>query len=216
MTHSFQAIVLNATKTGEKSLVVHTVSARWGRRSFITTIGKSSPMALFLPFNILDVEVSENDKSDLWRLRNVSAAYPLTGIRTDVRKNAMTMFMSEVLYRSVKDGACEDSLYEWCRGAILTLDALDSDFSNYHLHFLLEYAQVLGFRPSLEDVAPFAGEEYGLLSRLLGSTLEEFLLVPLSGRERSTVADVLLRYLSYHTESAINVRSLQVLGELFR
>ena len=57
MTHAVQLIILAVTKVGEKSLVLHTLSAEWGRRSFIVSVSRSSGMALFLPLNILDAEV---------------------------------------------------------------------------------------------------------------------------------------------------------------
>lgn len=216
MTHAVQLIILAVTKVGEKSLVLHTLSAEWGRRSFIVSVSRTSGMALFLPLNIIDAEVVENRKSDLWRLHGISAAVPLGGIRSDVRKNSMTMFMSEVLYRTIKDGANEDGLYEWCRNSILTLDALENDFSNYHLRFLLELCSALGFSPSVEDLAPFAGVHLQDIRTLLTRSFSESMLLPLSGTGRSEIAEIFLSYLSHHTESRIDVRSLRVLRELFR
>lgn len=216
MTHAVQLIILAVTKVGEKSLVLHTLSAEWGRRSFIVSVSKSAGMALFLPLNILDAEVTENSRSELWRLHGISAAAALGSIRSDVRKNSMTMFMSEVLFRTIKDGANEDGLYEWCRNSILTLDALESDFSNYHLRFLLELCAALGFSPSPEDLAPFAGEQFRNINALLTRSFSESMLLPLSGAERNEIAEIFLSYLSHHIESRIDVRSLRVLRELFR
>ena len=39
---------------------------------------------------------------------------------------------------------------------------------------------------------------------------------PLSGETRSEIAEILLRYLGYHTETRIEARSIRVLRELFR
>lgn len=216
MTHSAQLIILATTKVGEKSLVLHCLSSIWGRRSFITSVSRSAGMSLFLPLNIIDAEVTENAKSDLWRIGNISAAHPLNGIRGNIYKNSITMFLSEVLFRCIKDGAREDGLFEWCRRSILTLDALESDFSNYHLRWLLELASALGFSPSAEDLAPFAGEQLRDIEQLLTLDLGSSLLLPLNGDSRNAIADILLRYISYHTESRLEVRSLRVLHELFR
>src|SRR5574344_60575 len=210
-----ELIILNTTKIGEKALVVHALSSEWGRRTFIAGISKNSGMALFLPLNVLDAEVIENPKSDLWRLRNISAKYPLNGIRSNLLKNSMTMFLSEVLYRTVKDGAYEEGLFDWCRRSILTLDAMESDFSNFHLRFLLELSGALGFSPMLEDLAPFAGEHLSDLRARVQSDFSSCMLVPLNGESRNEIAEILLQYLGYHTESAINVKSLAVLRELF-
>lgn len=215
MRHVSRFIVLSVTKVGDKSLVLHTLSPEWGRRSFITSVSRKAPMALFLPLSLLEAEVDENRKSDLWRLREVSAAAPLNGIRNDVRKNTMTLFMSEVLFRTLRDGANEPGLFDWCRGSILKLDALDSDFSNYHLRFLLEFAAALGFAPTLPDLAPFAGEHLGVVKQFLSLGEAESMLIPMTGVQRNAVASLLLDYIGYHTDTRIAVRSLAVLRELY-
>ena len=215
MTISQKAIVLSVTRTAESSLVVHTVGSALGRRSFITSAGKKSPMALFQPLSIVDMEVVENPRSDLWRIRNLRQQYPLAGIRSSLHKNTMTMFLSEVLFRTLKQGAFEEGLFDWCEGAILALDALEGDFANFHLRFLMEFASVLGFAPSPENLAPFAGAHLPQICALLQASLPEFLLVPLSGRQRGEIAQSLLRYIAFHCETQLNVRSLPVLQELY-
>ena len=216
MVHHTQLIILNTTKVGERSLVLHALSPDWGRRSFITSVPKGGGMALFQPLGILDAEVVENPKSDLWRVHGLSAKYPLVSLRTSASKNAITLFMSEVLYRTVREGGREEGLFEWCERSVLTLDALEGDYANYHLRFLLELAAALGFSPSWEDLAPFAGEHLASVRELLRADFGASLLVPLSGEVRNEIAELLLRYLSFHSESRIEARSLRVLRELFR
>ena len=216
MVHHTRLIILNTTKVGEKSLVLHALSPDWGRRSFITTVPRGGGMALFQPLSILDAEITENPRSDLWRAHAFSARQPLTGLRTSASKNAISLFISELLYRTIRDGAREEGLFEWCERSILTLDALQGDFANYHLRFLLEFAAALGFSPSLEDLMPFAGPHLRELRELVQSDFGACMLVPLSGRSRSEIAEILLRYLGYHTETRIELRSLRVLQELFR
>ena len=41
------------------------------------------------------------------------------------------------------------------------------------------------------------------------------MLIPLSGAVRNEIAEEILRYIEYHTDSALNVNSLKVLRELF-
>ena len=156
MIHHTRLIILNTTKTGERSLVLHALSPDWGRRSFITSVPRGGGMALFQPLSVLDAEVVENPKSELWRVHALSARHPLAGIRTSPAKNAISLFMAEVLWRTVHEGAFEEGLFDWCERSILTLDALEGDYANYHLRFLLEFAGALGFSPSLEDLMPFA------------------------------------------------------------
>ena len=41
------------------------------------------------------------------------------------------------------------------------------------------------------------------------------MLIPLSGSVRNEMSEEILRYIEFHTESAVNVNSLKVLHELF-
>lgn len=209
-------IVLTTTKVGENALVVHTLSREWGRRGFLVRSAKKTGTTLFLPLNILEADVVENSKSELWTLKNITLKDTLAGIRGNLKKNTMTLFLSEVLFRTVRDGANEDGLYEWCVGSILTLNALEADFANFPVRFLLELAGALGFRPTFDDIAPFAGEHLNQMKALTAASFSESLLLPLNGSTRNALCEELLQYLSYHTEANIQVKSLAVLRELYR
>jgi len=216
MTQNTELIVLHTTKFGENSLVVHTLSREYGRRSFLVKgAGKKSTMSLFLPLNMLEADIIETNKSTLFTARNLIARHPLLGIRSNMFKNSMTMFMSEVLYRVVKDGASEQGLFEWCERNILMLDAIQTDFSNFHIRFLLELAVALGFSPEAKDLMPFVGDHYPVVEKFMSLPFAESMLIPLNGPVRNEIAEEILRYIEFHTESAVNVNSLKVLRELF-
>ena len=216
MTQNTELIVLHTTKFGENSLVVHTLSKDYGRRSFLVKgAGKKSMMSLFLPLNVLEADILETSKSTLFTARNLTAKHPLLGIRNNMFKNSMTMFMSEVLYRVVKDGAYEQGLFEWCEKDILLLDAIQTDFSNFHIRFLLELTVALGFSPESQDLMPFVGEHYPIVEKFMTLPFADSMLIPLNGAVRNEIAEEILRYIEYHTESSVNVNSLKVLRELF-
>ena len=215
MTISTELIVLHTTKVGENSIVVHALSKEYGRRGFLVRGAGKRLMSLLLPLNILEAEVTESSKSTLLSARNLTAHHSLLGIRNNIFKNSMTMFMSEVLYRVVKDGSREEGLYEWCERSILLLDAVQTDFSNFHLRFLLELTVALGFSPEARDLQPFVGDHYPVVDRLMRGSFAETMLLPLNGQLRNEIAEEVLRYIEYHTESSVNVNSLKVLRDLF-
>ena len=216
MTTNTELIVLHTTKFGENSLVVHTLSRDYGRRSFLVKgVGKKSNMSLFLPLTLLEADILESTRSNLYTVRNLVSRHPLMGIRNNVYKNSITMFMSEVLFRVVREGAYEQDLFEWCERSILLLDAMQSDFSNFHIRFLLELSVALGFRPEAQDLMPFVGEHYPVIERFMSVSFADSMLIPLNGTIRNEIAEEILRYIEFHTESAVNVNSLKVLHELF-
>lgn len=216
MTVNTEIIVLNTTKVGDNSLVLHTLSREYGRRSFIVKgLGKKSVMSYFQPLNILEADIIESTKSNLFVAKNFVCRYPLAGTRGNLYKNTMTMFISEVLFRTVREGCREEGLFEMCESEILLLDAVQSDFSNFHLRFLLGLAVALGFSPTSSDLAPFVGQHLNTIEKFLTEPFEYTMLIPLSGSSRNEIAEGILRYLEFHTESTINIRSLSVLHDLF-
>lgn len=215
MTKNTGLIVLHTTKFGENSVVVHTLSREYGRRSFLVRGAGKRMMSLFLPLNILEADIVESSKSALFTARNLMSIHPLLGIRGNVFKNSMTMFMSEVLYRVTRDGAAEQGLFDWCEKNILLLDAMDTDFSNYHIRFLLELTVALGFSPASRDLQPFVGDHYSIVERFMQTSFAESMLIPLNGSTRNEIAEEILRYIEFHTDSSLRVNSLKVLREIF-
>lgn len=216
MTQTAELIVLHTTKFGENSLVVHTLSKEYGRRSFLVRgVGKKSGMSLFLPLTLLEGDVTESSKSALFNIKGLVSRHPLMGIRNSIYKNTMTMFMAEVMFRVLKEGVYEQGLYEWCEKNILLLDAIQTDFSNFHIRFLLELSMALGFCPEAEDLIPFTGPHYPIVEGFVKSSFAQSMLIPLSGQVRNEIAEKILRYIEFHTDSALNVNSLKVLRECF-
>ena len=215
MTTGTELIVLHTTKFGENSIVVHTLSRDYGRRSFLVRSAGKKVMSLLLPLNILEAEITESTKSTLYTARNLTSRHPLLGIRNNIYKNTMTMFLSEVIYRTIKEGAQEHDLFEWCRGQILLLSAMESDFSNFHIRFLLELSVALGFSPETSDLMPFVEENYTIVSQFMTASFAESMLIPLSGPVRNKICEDVLRYIEYHSESTLTINSLKVLRELF-
>lgn len=217
MTINTDFIVLHITKFGESSVVVHTLCKEYGRRSFLVQgIGKKKiAMSIFLPLNIIEADIVESTKSTLYVAKNLSPKYHLNGIRDNIYKNSITMFVSEVLYRTVREGMDEPGLYEWAEKSILMLNAIEADFSNYHLKFLLELAGQLGFQPKGEDLKPFLGENYQLVMDFMRLSFADFLLMPMNGVLRNNIAEAILHYIEYHLDYSLNIQSLKVLRELF-
>lgn len=215
MSNVSPLIVLHFTRYGENSVVVHTLGREYGRRSFLVRGGGKRIMSMLLPLSVVEADVVETRKSSLYTARNLVQLYPLHGIRDSLYKNTMTMFLSEVLFRVVKEGTSESGLYEWCEKQILLLDSLSNDFSNFHIRFLLELSAMLGFSPEVSDISPFVGEDQGVVADFMSGSFAESMLIPLSGVQRNRICEGILRYVEYHTESSLTINSLKVLRELF-
>ena len=218
MTRNIEIIVLNTTKFSDTAVVLHTLSREYGKRSFLVRgLGKNGRrlMTLFLPMNLLECEVTEDPRSRLWNAGSFTLRYPLEGIRGNLYKNTITLFLSEMLFKSIREEAVEEGLYEWCEESTLLLDALEKGWGNFHLVWLLQLAVKMGFAPESADLAPFAGEDFSTIEKLLKLPVSEALMLPLSGKKRNEIAGRLIDYIAFHNDSAININSLAVLREVF-
>ncbi len=213
--NSTEFILLHTTRYGDSSIILHTLSKEYGRKVFfVKNISRRCVSSVFFPLAILEADIDDHVRSRMPNVRNVSLRYALNGIRNNLKKGAISVFVSEVLFRVVKEGMQDSALYDMCERNILLLDAMESDFSNFHLYFLMEFIIALGFSPAPEDLEPFMGEHLSLMSDFISLPFSEAMLVPMSGGIRSELAERLLKYIEFHIESPVNVNSLKVLKEL--
>lgn len=213
--NSTEFILLHTTRYGDSSIILHTLSKEYGRKGFfVKNISRRCVSSVFFPLAILEADIDDHVRSRMPNVRNVSLRYALNGIRNNLKKGAISVFVREVLFRVVKEGMQDSALYDMCERNILLLDAMESDFSNFHLYFLMEFIIALGFSPAPEDLEPFMGEHLSLMSDFISLPFSEAMLVPMSGGIRSELAERLLKYIEFHIESPVNVNSLKVLKEL--
>lgn len=209
-----EIIILHTTPYSEKSLVIHTLSKTYGRRSFLVRNAAGS-ISHFQPLNILDCVIAVNPKSSLFTVRDISASIALNGIRCSPGKNAISMFVAEILFRALQEGQTEAGLFEWCTEEICILNALQQDYANFHLRFLLDFAAVMGFRPDFESLLPFLDSTAPVIKDFMSRDFGAAMIMPMNGSVRSDICRKILDYLEFHLESKLNIRSLAVLSELF-
>ena len=229
-------IVLHLTKYGEKSQVVQALDAERGRTGFfLRGAGKSrGAQGQYHSLSILDATVTRGT-GDLEYLKEAERPYPLTAIRTDPYKSAVALFIGELLYRGVQDGAMDPDLFNFLEQEIIALDAEAGSVANFHICFLVDFCSALGFRPkdNYSPVAPlfqpvsaefapenslaevWSREDSLLLHKLLTLGHEEAMALPLNRDRRGGFAQKMVEYLSYHLSLNLNIRSLKVLHDLF-
>ena len=214
-------IVLHLTKYSDRSLIVHAIDSQEGRQSFILHgAGRKTglrTMSDFHSLNILDVISSGKPSSSMRYLREWECVRPLNSLRSDIFKSSTALFISEVLYRSLTVEAADSNLFNWLCSVIETLDSADGSIANFHLWFLAAFCGRMGFGPAgnFEPREIFTPGEDFLLKKLSSCDFGEAMGIPLNGRIRSGISRKLTQYLSYHLGVRLEIRSLDVLHELF-
>jgi DNA repair protein RecO (recombination protein O) len=157
MIHKTKGIVLRSVKYGETSLVVTIFTDLFGLQSYLvngfrTPTKKGTAKAtLFQPSAILDLVAYRNEFKNLQRLKEFRWAYLYQHILSDVRKNAVALFMIELLSKCLKQPEANEELFYFVEDALHHLDeANDTVTANFPLFFALHLAVFFGFRISDE------------------------------------------------------------------
>lgn len=151
--HHTKGIVLRTVKYGETSLIVTIFTALFGIQSYLingvrTSSKKGSGKAnLFQPAALLDLVVYHNELKQLQRIREFRWSHLYGHIFSDVRKNAVALFMVELLTKCLKQPEANPDLFHFTEDAFLHLDeSTDTVTANFPLFFALHLAVFFGFR----------------------------------------------------------------------
>ena len=236
-----RGIVLHSIKYGDTSLIAYIYTDLYGRQTYMLSGvhgGKSRQRAsLVQPLFLLDIEAYAKRRSGaMSRAKELRASTPLQSLPFDVTKNVIALFIGEVLYKLVREEEQNEPLFNFLRRHILLLDELQQGVSNFHLYFLAQLAQHLGFFPgnSYEENLPYFDMQNGvfvpfaprhgeymdkstsaLLGELLNANFDDLKNVKTNREQRSALLRMLLDYYCTHLGMANPIRSLAVLEEVF-
>ena len=151
MIYSTKGIVLRTIKYGETSVIASIFTELFGIQSYmvngVRTSGKTSKAHFFQPSSILDMEVYHNELKNLQRIKDLKWSVLYKSILSDVTKNAVALYMVELLQKCLKQPENNEDLFHFCEDAFLQLDMADNEITaNFPIYFSLQIAQILGFR----------------------------------------------------------------------
>lgn len=241
MLQSDRAIALLGIRYGDSSLIVHLYSQKHGRLTMMVNgaypSGKRPGKAvLFQPLSLLNILYYPSKHGGMARFKEASPYINFKSLPFNHAKRAIALFMSEVVYRTIREEEPNASLYQFLESSIEYLDLIDTGIANFHLSFLTQLSRHIGFYPngefseanrffnlktghfeSHEPLHPqFLSPENGyILSVLLKKGYNELGSVALSGKQRTSYLKGMVDYYSYHLGGMGPINSLQVLYDVF-
>lgn len=151
MIYRSKGIVLRTIKYGEASLIASIFTEVFGIQSYIINgiraPGKASFKAsLFQPAAILEMEVYHNELKNLQRIKESKWNYLYRNILTDVIKNAVALYMVELLQKCLKQPENNTALFQFAENSFLQLDGAHAQVTaNFPLYFALRLIHFFGF-----------------------------------------------------------------------
>jgi DNA repair protein RecO (recombination protein O) len=240
MIHKVRGIVFHAIKYSETSLITRIYTDRFGLQSYIVR-GARKPRAklrasLFQALNILEMEVYHKDKSNLQNIKEARQASIFGSIPFDIRKGSISMFMGDILSKTIREEEANAGLFDFLHSMILKLDDQKDGIADFHLHFLVQLAKHLGFFPqgkygeqtplfdmqegsfSKDQPAHSHYLDYPLsesLSLLIHAQPSDTVSLKLGRNERNQLLESIISFYRLHYDGLQDIQSHQVLRKIF-
>lgn len=235
-----KAIVLRTVKYGESRIIVDLLTREAGRVSMVCQLTKSGKgkikKQLLQPMTMLDVAFDYRKNISLQHFQDLRIGQVYRSLLFDPYKLSITLFLAEFLIYATRDETDNQQLYDFIETSLLWLDNADGGFANFHLVFMLHISLFIGFYPNLDDyhegcwfdlregcftpLRPthndcLKPDEAARMRTIMRMSLDNMHLFRMSRVERNRCAEIILYYYRLHQSDFPELRSIEVLKELF-
>jgi len=225
MLYKTRGISLTYIKYRETSIIARIFTESFGIQSYIVNGVRSrntrTKMALFQPLTLLDLVVYHNKKKEINRISEIKINFIFHSIPFSIRKTTMALFITELLAQTLKEEGENELLYEYLRDSISALDMLEENYENFHIRFMIQLTGFLGIRPETASMVLQDTGHAGSFNPAFTDKLNQLIRtgfnqpVQLNKNERNELLTVLIHYYQLHYDSIKDMKSLQVLREVF-
>ncbi|TCO08421.1 DNA repair protein RecO [Natronoflexus pectinivorans] len=240
MIHKTRGIVLNHTRYGDSSAIVHVYTSMFGMQSYMANrvFGKrkKSNGLLLQPLNVLEMEVYHHSNKEIHRIKEFRPVRPLLRIPYSQTRRAQAFLITEILSRGLRGEGKNQYLFEFLDQSVEFMDGDHSGMENYHIWFLFNLTRYLGLFPhnnfsdaysrfdikegcfvSGEPSHPYFlnKEESGWLASLFHIEVEQLADIAENVTRRRQLLNSIVLFYEFHHQEIGKIRSLDVLKELF-
>ncbi len=233
-----KAIILSSLKYGDTSLIVRAFTASAGLKSYLlkgVLVSKKGKLktAYFQPLMQLELIANHRNKGSLESIREASVIYPYTTLHSDIAKNAVILFLAEMLGNSIREEEQNSGLFNFLEASFQWLDT-HYNIANFHVFFLLELSKYLGFYPDTRHIhaswfdlvegefvreqppSPnLSGIELANLKAFLGTNFDAIHTIKMGKEHRQKLLQNLVLYFEIHLAGFKRPRSLAILNDVF-
>jgi DNA repair protein RecO (recombination protein O) len=240
MLQKTKGIALHYIKYGDSSIIAYIYTDIFGRQAYIVNGVRSKKskirLSLFQPLSVLELDVYYKPNREIQRIKDLRNYLPLQTIHSDMVKSSIAIFISEIIYKSLREIEPNKPLFDFLYHSIHLLDTKTEGIENYHLVFLLVLSKYLGISPQMTDKGKsskidggnyvvlndnlqytflLSDEEVGGMDELYKYSFEGLEKIKINNNTRSSLLDKLVEYYQIHLEGMGSIKSLAVLKEVF-
>lgn len=240
MTEKLTGIVLDITRHSDRLSIVTLYTRNRGRLSFLSPVsgGKAGRMrqARLQPLAVIDAEINFKAVAELQRLGAFSLHEVWGELYFDPVKSLITLFLAEFLNRLLRATMPDEAMWDYIYESLRLFDRMHKGVADFHVAFLSSLLAFAGIQPDSSDYKPgsffdmqagvfvdkvpqhrdyLCNEEARLAALLSRITYSNVRALRLNGKLRSEILDKLLRYYAIHFPGTSNLRSLDVIHDIF-
>lgn len=240
MQEKLEGIVINVIKYNDKHNIAHIYTDKLGMLAFLvrqgTTHASRMRNAMFMPLSLIGFEARLQPGRELGTLHDVRRTAMLMSIYSDPMKNAVAMFVSELLSHTIQEQEQNMVLYSYIKSCILRLEESRASIANFHICFLYQLGQFIGIQPDIDSyhegywfnmsegvytqhphagakmLPPSQAQVLPLLSRMTFDNMHHF---KFTREQRNEMLEIILGYYRLHHSTLGTLRSPEVLKQLF-
>lgn len=234
--HNTDGIMLHLSPYGDSSVIAKIYTEKFGIQTYLVNGVRSSKSknkrVFFQPLSLLQLVVYHRPDKGLQRISNLAFANRFISIPFNITKSTQSIFMAELLYRTIREEEANPALFRFLFDNIVQLDKSLSANPDFHLLFMIKLSAFLGFRPTdnYEEHLCFDMKEGCfntknsshlyvidestslLLHQCLNSSSKE---PQLNHKQRTDLLNILLQYYQLHLPDGFRLQSMDILTELF-
>ncbi|GHT11779.1 DNA repair protein RecO [Bacteroidia bacterium] len=240
MLHKTRGIVLHSLGYNDTYSITLIYTEKFGRVSYLTTQSKSrktkTPKSLFHALAVLDLEVDHQNLREIQRIKEARTHISLFSLLNDPVKSAVSIFLAELMSKVIKEIQPNKALFEYFLQSIQILELTEESSANFHLVFMIGLSRFLGSYPdatgykkgmffdmqngvfvSYKPTHPhFLNPDESLVfSNLLRMNYENMSTFRFSRIERKAIINRMLEYYRLHLANFPEIKSLEILHEVF-
>lgn len=238
MTEKTHGIVLRRVRYNDTGLIVDIFTASRGTVTFLVKIGKGGRRKLqaLAPLTLAEVSFRWRTQHTLQHLDEVQVARPYSTLSADPMKASVALFLQEFLYHTLKHEVANKPLYDYLEQSMEWLDSHGEGLANFHLTFMLRLTRHLGLWPRtygwregcvfdlkegvMTEMLPahrfYTGiTETSYIPHITRMTFRSMRLFKMNRTQRNVILDVLLAYYRLHVPEFPELKSVEMLREVF-
>ena len=239
MEERTHGIVLRRVRYSDTGMIVDIFTASRGTVSFLVKGGRGGRTRtnVLAPLAIVEVGFRWRQQRALQSLDDMHTAIPCPSLATDPVKMAVGMFLQEFLYHALKHEVASPPLYRYLAEGLVWLDRATDGLANFHLAFTIGLTQYLGLWPSTEDWHEGAifdlkegcmadqvpahrfwlqAGDAARIPQITRMTFRSMRLFKMSRTQRNAILDVVTAYYRLHVPDFPELKSVEVLREIYQ